>query len=51
MKERLEDIFGKEFFEFVAIIIFILAHIVFLFLLVLMAVEFFHTLDVIFFGN
>lgn len=51
MRERLEEIFGKEFFEFVAIIIFMIAKVFFIILFAFMFVELFHTLDVIFFGN
>lgn len=51
MREALERVFGKEFFEFVAIIIFMIVKVFFICLFAFMFVELFHTLDVIFFGN
>ena len=51
MKEMLESVFGKEFFEFVAIVIFMIVKAFFISLFAFMAVELFHTLDVIFLGN
>lgn len=51
MKEALEKVFGKEFFEFVAIIIFMIVKVFFIAMFSFFAVSLFYMMEAMLLGN